>query len=115
MRSAGLVTDWLTLEEVAEQLGTGNNHVRRLVREGGLVAVTLPGRGGPQVPGLFILDGQVVKGLAGTLTLLEDARYLPDEAVTWLFTPDESLPGRPVDALREDRGTEVRRRAQALL
>lgn len=115
MRSAELVTDWLTLEEVADQLGTGVGQVRRLVREGGLVAVMVPGRTGPQVPGLFIVDRQVVKGLAGTLTLLNDARYLPDEAVAWLFTPDESLPGRPIDLLREDRGTEVRRRAQALL
>ena len=32
----------------------------------------------------------------------------------WLFTPDDSLPGTPADALRAGRKTEVRRRAQAL-
>jgi len=48
------------------------------------------------------------------LTLLQDAGYSDDEALTWLFTPEESLPGAPVDALRENRGTEVKRRAQAL-
>ena len=30
------------------------------------------------------------------------------------FTPDPSLPGTPVQALSENRGTEVKRRAQAL-
>ena len=109
-----LVTQWLSLEEVAEQLRTNVARVRRHVREGDLVAVTVPGRRGPHVPALFVADGQVVKGLPGTLTLLRDARYRPDEAVVWLFTADESLPGRPIDALRENRGTEVRRRAQAL-
>ena len=108
------VTDWLSLEEVAERLGTSVGTVRRHVREGDLVALTVPGRKGPQVPALFVADGLVVKGLPGTLTLLRDARYRPEEAVAWLFTADESLPGRPIDALRDNRGTEVRRRAQAL-
>jgi hypothetical protein len=109
-----LVTDWLSLEEVAERLGTTVGRVRRHLREGDLVGLTVPDRKGPQVPALFVADGQVVKGLPGTLTLLTDARYRPDEAVAWLFTADESLPGRPIDALRDNRGTEVRRRAQAL-
>jgi len=109
-----LVADWLSLDQVAAQLGAGVAQVRRLVREGELAALPLPDRSGPQVPALFLADGQVVKGLAGTLTLLRDARYSPEEAVRWLFTPDDSLPGRPIDALREHRGTEVRRRAQAM-
>ena len=37
-----------------------------------------------------------------------------EAALRWLFTPDESLPGRPIDALREGHKTEVRRRAQVL-
>ncbi|NKX51550.1 DNA-binding protein, partial [Arthrobacter deserti] len=37
-----------------------------------------------------------------------------EEILRWLFTEDESLPGRPIDALREGRKTEIRRRAQAL-
>ena len=32
----------------------------------------------------------------------------------WAFTPDDSLPGTPAAALAENRGTEVKRRAQAL-
>jgi len=109
-----VVTDWLTLDQAAERLGTNVGRVRRHIREGDLVALPVPGCKGPAVPALFVAGGEVVKGLPGTLTLLKDARYRPEEAVTWLFTADESLPGRPIDALRENRGTEVRRRAQAL-
>ena len=32
----------------------------------------------------------------------------------WLFESDESLPGTPIEALRGDRGKEIKRRAQAL-
>ncbi len=109
-----LGTDWLSLEEAGARLGLPVPRVRRLLSEGGLLAVAVSERSGPQVPALFIAEGHVVKGLPGTLTLLRDACFAPDEAVAWLFTADESLPGRPIDALREDRGTEVRRRAQAL-
>ena len=34
--------------------------------------------------------------------------------LTWLFTHDDTIPGRPIDALRENRGSEVKRRAQAM-
>jgi len=50
----------------------------------------------------------------GVLTVLHDGGYDDRAALTWLFTEDESLPGRPIDALRENRGAEVKRRAQAL-
>ena len=32
--------------------------------------------------------------------------------LNWLFAEDESLPGSPIEALRENRGREVHRRAQ---
>ena len=66
------------------------------------------------VPESFVQQGQVLKGLPGTLTLLADAKYDDDAAIRWLFTPDDSLPGSPVDALVQNRGTEIKRRAQAL-
>ena len=56
----------------------------------------------------------MVKGLAGVLTLLHDGGYDDEAAIRWLHTPDESLPGTPVEALRADRSREVKRRAQAL-
>jgi hypothetical protein len=48
------------------------------------------------------------------LTLLHDAGYNDEEAFRWLYTPDDSLPGAPAEALRDNRATEVKRRAQAL-
>jgi hypothetical protein len=67
-----------------------------------------------KVPAAFVQGDAVLKGLPGTLTLLADAGFSDDEALRWLFTPDDSLPGSPVQALVENRGTEVKRRAQAL-
>jgi Rv2175c C-terminal domain of unknown function len=66
------------------------------------------------VPAAFLDGKQVLKGLPGTLTLLADNRFSDEEALRWLFTADDSLPGTPVQALTENRGTEVRRRAHAL-
>jgi hypothetical protein len=48
------------------------------------------------------------------LTLLRDAGYSDEEALRWLTTPDETLPGTPLQALHENRATEIKRRAQAL-
>ncbi len=110
--SADVVTEWATLPDAAQALGTDVLRVRQLLRDHQLVALRRDGV--LVVPALLLQDGQVVKGLSGLLTLLTDARYTDEEAVRWMFTDDASLPGRPVDALRENRGTEVRRRAQAL-
>jgi Rv2175c C-terminal domain of unknown function len=108
------VTEWLTLPDVADQLGMDVSRVRNLVRDRQLLAV----RRGPDrvlhVPAAMIKDGQVVKGLPGTLMVLADAGFDDEAALRWLFREDDSLPGAPITALREDRGTEVRRRAQAL-
>lgn len=107
------MTGWLSLSEVAEALGVGVGRVRQLVAERQLVAV----RRGPdatlQVPADFVTDGRVLKGLPGVLTLLADARFNDDEALRWLYA-DDDLPGSPVQALQGNRGTEVKRRAQAL-
>ena len=109
-----LVTGWLSLRDVADRLGVSPNKVRQMVRDHQLAALRHAEAREPQVPAEMLDGAAVVKGLAGTLTLLADAGYDEEESVRWLFTPDESLPGRPIDALRENRGTEVRRRAQAL-
>jgi excisionase family DNA binding protein len=109
-----LVDSWLTFREVADRLGISPNKVRQLVREHQLASVR-PDRGEPAVPALFVDDSGPVKGLGGTLTVLADHGFDDAESIEWLFTPDDSLPGRPIDALREDRGKEVRRRAQAIV
>jgi hypothetical protein len=109
-----LVGSWMTFAQVADEIGTSPNKVRQMVREHQLVAVRRADLREPAVPAECLLDGAVVKGLPGTLTLLADHGFSAAESIGWLFTDDDSLPGRPIDALREDRGTEVRRRAQAV-
>jgi excisionase family DNA binding protein len=102
----------LTVPEVAERLGMPVGRVQRLLSEGSLAA--LRQEGALRVPAAFLDGDQVVKGLAGTLTVLRDAGFSDEEAIRWLFEPDDSLPGTPMDALRGNRTREVRRRAQAL-
>lgn len=110
---AALVTDWIDWAEAARRLGVSVAKVRTMVREHQLAdAVPSPGAG-KQLPELFIQDGLPVKGLPGLLTLLHDGGYDDRECIAWLFL-DQDLPGRPIDALRENRGAEVKRRAQAM-
>lgn len=105
--------EWATVPDVAEALGVEVTKVRQLIREGKLLALR-EGEGAPlRIPAAFVQDGAIVKHLPGVITLLRDARYGDDEAVQWLFA-DDGLPGSPIEALRENRGTEVKRRAQAL-
>lgn len=108
------VSEWLTIPDVAEQLGLDANRARGLLRDRQLLARRRGERNVLSVPAEFVQDGAVLKGLPGTLVLLADAGYSDEEALRWLFTADDSLPGTPVEALRANRGTEVRRRAQAL-
>jgi hypothetical protein len=106
-----LVADWLTVPDVAEIFGVPVTRVRQLIAERQILALRRDGV--LRVPAAIIQDGASVKGLAGTITLLADAGFDDDDMVRWLFRSDESLPGSPVAALRENRGTEVRRRAHA--
>ena len=103
----------LSLTEVAERMGIGPTGVRDLVKNGHLLAVT--DAEGKRVVPAEQLDGPVpVKHLKPVITLLRDARYSDEEALRWLTTSDDSLPGTPLQALHENRATEVKRRAQAL-
>jgi Rv2175c C-terminal domain of unknown function len=109
-----LVSDWLPLPDVAERLGLDVGKVRRLLQDRYLVATRRGERNVLSVPAALIADGAPLPELRGTLTVLADSGYDDEASLRWLFTPDESLPGTPVDALRAGRKTEVRRRAQAL-
>ncbi len=110
---SALVADWLDWAAAADQLGVTVAKVRTMIRDHELAgAVPVPGEG-QKVPADFIQDGLVVKGLPGLLTTLHDGRYDDRECIAWLFT-DDNYPGRPIDALRENRGSEVKRRAQAI-
>ncbi len=101
-----------TVPEVAEALDVPVTRVRQLIRDRRLLAVRHDGV--LRIPADFVQGGQVLKGLPGLLTVLFDAGYDEESALRWLFEPDDSLPGTPVQALRENRGREVHRRAQAM-
>ncbi|MFI7234054.1 Rv2175c family DNA-binding protein [Streptomyces cyaneofuscatus] len=113
-KTDALVPAWLHLPDIAEKLDVEVTRVRQLIRDGQLIAVRRGERRTLQVPDAFIDGDKVVKGLSGTLTLLRDDGYSDEEMLEWLFTPDPTLPGTPAQALSENRGTEVKRRAQAL-
>ena len=109
----GLVGAWLTIPEVADRLGLPPGRVRQLLRDRKLVAVQRPD-GTLCVPAAFLDGDHILKGLHGTLTVLFDCGFDEPGSLRWLFTADDSLPGTPIQAMTEHRGTEVNRRAQAL-
>jgi hypothetical protein len=103
--------DVLTLPEVAERLAVPVTRVHQYVRDGHLVATRI--EGGPRsVPALFVQDGAIVKSLPSVITMLRDAHFTDDEIIDWLHRSDDTLPGTPIQALRANRGSEVKRRAQ---
>jgi excisionase family DNA binding protein len=104
--------DTLTPQDAAQLLGVSPNRVRQLLRDGKLMAV--PGSGNGKIPAEFVQNGAVLKHLPGLLTVLRDGGFSEEEVFEWLFREDESLPGTPVQALRDNRHTEVTRRAQAM-
>ena len=106
------MTQMLSLTDAARRMGVGMTGVKELVKDHKLLAVRT--EEGLQVPA-EVLDGEEpVKHLGGVLTLLHDAGFSPEESYQWLTTPDDTLPGTPLQALHENRATEVKRRAQAL-
>ena len=110
---AALVPAWLDWSQAAKVLGVTPAKIRTMIREHELAAAVSGPGAGPRVPADLIQDGLIVKGLPGLLTLLHDRHFDDRECIAWLFS-DDNLPGRPIDALRENRGSEVKRRAQVL-
>jgi hypothetical protein len=110
---AALVPDWIDWAAAAQQLGVTVAKVRTMIRDHELAAAVPTPGAGQQIPAGFIQDGLPVKGLPGLLTVMHDNGYDDRECIAWLHI-DQDLPGRPIDALRENRGSEVKRRAQAM-
>jgi hypothetical protein len=109
-----LVGEWLDWSQASDQLHLSVSKVRQLIREHQLAAAVPAEGAGQKIPAELIMDGEVVKGVPGVLVVLHDGGYDDRQILRWLFTPDDTLPGRPIDALRENRGSEVKRRAQAM-
>jgi hypothetical protein len=104
---------WATVPDIADALGTDVLKVRQHLRDGTLIAIR--GEDGVlRIPADFAGDGKILKGLPGVIVLLRDNGYDDEAIVRWLYTDDDTLPGCPALALVENRGTEVKRRAQAL-
>lgn len=103
---------WLTIPDLVEVLGVSVGRVHRLIEDRHLLAVR---RGGVlQVPADFIVDGEPMHELRGTLFVLADAGFSDADAMEWLLTAEDSLSIAPIDALLAGRKAEVRRVAQAL-
>jgi hypothetical protein len=109
-----LSVEWLTLGEFAERIGERPSRVRDLIRDGRLIAIEVGEPPAPRIPAEFVHEGELIKGLGGALTVLSDAGFSPVEAVTWLLTETDALPGRPVDLMAAGRHTAVKRVAMAL-
>lgn len=109
-----LIGEWLDWKATGAALGVPASRVRQLIREHQLAGAVPREGAGLQVPAELIMDGEIVKGVPGLVTLLHDGGYDDHEILAWMFTSDDTLPGRPIDALRENRGSEVKRRAQAM-
>ncbi|MGN6326370.1 Rv2175c family DNA-binding protein [Pseudolysinimonas sp.] len=104
--------DWLTIPDLVEVLNLPQGKVRRLLEERILLGTRVDGV--LKVPAAFLLDGEPLHDLRGTVVVLGDAGFSDDEAITWLLSEQDSLGTSPVEALRSGRKAEVRRVAQAL-
>lgn len=104
----------LTLPEAAERLGVVVTRVDDLLTANKLIAHIVDGK--RHIPvALFEKDEPTTgKFVPGVITLLTDGGYSDAEILRFLFTEDETLPGRPVDALHGQLAREVLRRAQAM-
>jgi hypothetical protein len=105
-------TAWINLPDVAEKLDVTVSKVHQMIRDGALLAVKRDGV--RVVPADLVANSTVLKHLPGVLTLLRDAGYNDEEAVRWLYQPDETLDGNAAVGLGGPRAREVKRRAQAL-
>ncbi|MDO4241383.1 MAG: Rv2175c family DNA-binding protein [Microbacteriaceae bacterium] len=108
------LTETYTVPDLVEMLDLSPGQVRRLFEERVLAAVKIDGV--LRVPAEFLLNGQPVAGLRGTLILLDDNGLDIESAVAWLLEPNEYLDGEtPISQLRLNHKTPVRRAAAFLL
>jgi hypothetical protein len=105
-------TEWLTVPDLVELLGIPQSRVRRLLEDRILLGMRVDGV--LKVPADFIVDGEPLHELRGTVLVLADAGFSDEEAVNWLLSEQDSLGTTPIAALRSGRKAEVRRVAQAL-
>lgn len=105
-------TEWLSLPDLVEATGEPLGRVRRFLDEKQLIGSRRSGS--LRVPSVFLVDGQPLGTLRGTIIVLQDAGFSDDEAIDWLLAVDDTIGVAPIDALRTGRKSEVRRVAQTL-
>ena len=107
----------LSTEEVCRLLGMEERRLKQLIRD----RVLIEARGDDGVRG--VPQEVLVKGangweplpfLQGTLTLLADDGFTAEEAAAWLYTVQDELGERPIDALTSGRHHRVNRIASTL-
>jgi hypothetical protein len=102
----------LPLPDVAQQLGMAVTRVHQMLRDNQIIAIRRDGVAG--IPkDFFDSDGAVTKHLSALITVMRDAKYTDEEILRWIYLDDDSLPGRPIDALHGPLAREVIRRAAA--
>jgi transcriptional regulatory protein len=103
----------ITVPDAAERMGVVVTRVMAHLGDRDMIAVRkdgvryLPAR-------YFNEDGQLNRFVPGVIKLLLDGSYTEEEILEFLFTEDDSLPGRPIDAVHGHSAREVMRRAQAM-
>lgn len=103
----------LTVPDVAEKMGVVVTKVHHLIRDHQILVVKRDGI--TLVPARFFNeDGSLNRFVPGCIALLSDGHFTDAEILSYLFSEDDSLPGRPIDALHGHLAREVMRRAQAM-
>ena len=94
-------------------MGVVVTRVMDLINDHRIIAVVRNGiRYLPEI--YFDAEGKINKFVPGVITLLTDGGYTDSEIIDYLFTADDTLPGRPVDALHGHLARVVMRRTQAM-
>ena len=102
----------LPFPDVADALGVPVTKVHDYIGAKKLVHYVQDGK--KVIPASLLGEDGLSKFVSGAITVLYDGGYDAEEILAFLFTPDETLPGRPVDALHGQKAREVIRRAQAM-
>jgi len=106
------VEHWITLDQASDQLGISTAKVRRLIDEHILFAVRIDKQ--PMMPAHLISNGEPLSSIRGSMLQLIDAGFSSEEAVDWLYAPNDFLGEKPIDSLLKGHKAPVRRAAQSL-
>lgn len=102
----------LALPDAADILGVPVTRVHDFVGARKLVMYVRNGK--KFIPARLLDDDGLSKFVSGAITVLADGGYNDEEILAFLYTEDDTLPGRPIDALHGQKAREVIRRAQAM-